>query len=268
MLSARRLARALAIVAVTIAADAGIADAWALPAEEDLVFREGFEQYTLLRYAFDGDGTNTGGLPGYTMTVVDSTFESGKVGQGVSFGSAGYAYVAGMQGVLGIYPQITIAFWYNETAPLSAQSFWSDINRSTAPFGGVQLGESTGIGGGISVCVATTTNSLLAGTCNGFVSPGTGAWHHWIIRYAGTGTGAGQGGPTDIYVDDVLMLTRANDASNNPVFTTAGIPDTMYIGGSGATMDDLRIFNHAFTQAEQCTIVIGGWWNGTGCTLP
>ena len=232
-------------------------------AGSNLIFHDGFDAYPLLRYRFDGDGANTGTLAGYAMTVVDSSFATGKIGQGVKFGSGGYGHVAGMRGVLGIYAQITIAFWFYETAPLSAQSMWSDINRSTPPYGGVQIGESANTS---SACVATTTNSLLGGNCNGFASPGTSAWHHWIIRYAGTGTGSGQGGPTEIYVDDVLKLTRANDVSNNPVFTTA-IPDEMTIGGSGAIMDDLEIFNRVFTQAEQCIVIIGGSWNGS-CTLP
>ena len=30
------------------------------------------------------------------------------------------------------------------------------------------------------------------------------AWHHVIIRYAGTGTGTGQGAGVDVYYDDVL----------------------------------------------------------------
>ncbi len=227
---------------------------------------DGFEDpLPMLRYRFEGDGSNSGTLAGYGLNVVSSTFGAGKTGQGLTFGQGGFAQVSGMRGVLGTFARATVAFWMFETVPISGQAFWDDNNRSVAPYGGVQLAKT---GSTIGVCVSTTTNSFLDGTCSGFTAPSIGTWHHWIVRYSGTGTGPGQGGPTEIYVDDVLMLTRANDASNNPVFNNTGMPDVMTIGGSNATMDELTIFNTVFTRAEQCTLIIGGVWTGSSCTLP
>jgi hypothetical protein len=219
----------------------------------------------LLWYRFEGSGSNDGSLPGFAMSLFSSTFVPGKVGQGAVFGPGGYAQVSGMGSVLGAYGQITVAFWMNEAALLNSVAFWDIDNRTVAPYGGVQLAQALT---GISVCASTTTTAYLSGACTGFTSPSANAWHHWIIRYSGTGTGAGQGGPIEFYVDGVLVLTRANDASNNPVFNSSGMPDTMYLGASGVTVDDFKIFNRTFTAAEQCTFIIGGAWNGASCTLP
>lgn len=224
------------------------------------------EPVPVLRYRFEGDGSNTGSLAGLALNISGATFVAGKIGQqAIHFGSVGFANTTGMRIVLGNSAASTVSFWMAQDAVLSSQAFWDDGNRSSAPFGGVQLGQSSL---GISVCVSSTTNSFLGGDCNGFTSPSINAWHHWIIRYSGTGIGTGQGGPAEIYVDDVLMLTRANDADNNPVFNNTGMPDTMTIGGIGVAMDDLRIYNRTFTQAEQCTLIIGGAWTGSACTLP
>jgi hypothetical protein len=70
-----------------------------------------------------------------------------------------------------------------------------------------------------------------------------------------------------VYEDNVLVKTVSNDASNNPVFNQ-GISDTLYIGTGGITLDDVRIYNSAFTLANQCTQIIGGTWTGSACTLP
>jgi len=117
------------------------------------------------------------------------------------------------------------------------------------------------------MCAATTTNSFLGGSCGGHPAPATGAWHHVILRYNGTGTGTGQGAGVDVYYDDVLAYTQANDTANNPVFNP-GISDALYIGTAGISLDDVRIYNSVFTPANQCTQIIGGTWNGSACTLP
>jgi hypothetical protein len=37
---------------------------------------------------------------------------------------------------------------------------------------------------------------------------------------------------------------------------------------SNFDVDELRIFDTVFTDAAQCTTVIGGTWTGSSCTLP
>jgi len=193
------------------------------------------------------------------------TFGAGKVGRAATFASGAYGLVSSARVVLGAYPQYTISMWINATAPATSTSFFSINNRATAPYGGVQLGySSTTL---MSICASTTSNSYLTGSCPTFAAPALNSWHNLIIRYAGTGIGAGQGANVEVYVDDVLTLTVPNDAANNPVFN-AGVPDTLAIGAAGAAYDDVRIYNKTFTVAEQCTKVIGGTYAGTTCTLP
>ena len=227
----------------------------------DYVFGDGFERGPILWYRFEGDATNAGSLSGYAMTLNDATYDVGKFGQALSFGTTGYASVAGMKGVLGALPQVTIGFWIYESV-LSVRSYWDVGNRSTAPYGGVTFYE---MAPDTAVCVANASEPFVTGSCPFFQAPAAGAWHHWIISYSGTGTG--QGGPVNIYLDDVSQLTVSDDPPNNPIFNS-GISDTLYIGGNGALMDDLRIYDHVFTPAEQCARIIDGAWNGSSCTLP
>jgi len=238
--------------------------AGAVPAV-DPIFADGFEAPPILRYPFDGDGTSIGTLAGYTMTPVSAAYSAGKFDQAISFPSAAsYASVDGMRTVLGSLAKVTVGFWYYQSAFLSP-SIWSLSNRSTAPYGGIALYESASQ---VGLCVSTASSAFIGGSCANFPAPATGAWHHWIIRYAGTGSGPGQGGPVNIYIDDVLVHTTANDASNDPVFSSA-IPDTLSIGGNGALMDDLRIYDNVFSPAQQCEYIIGGvWTGGSTCALP
>jgi hypothetical protein len=215
-------------------------------------------------WSFDNTGVNTGSVAGSPMTGVATTYQPGKVGMALSFGSGGYATAPNVRTSLATKPKVTIALWFYETARLSSQAFLYLLQRTTAPYGGVSLNDSAA---GISVCAATTTNSLLGGSCQNFAPPPLFSWHHYIIRYDGTGLGAGQGAAVDVYLDDVLMVTQPNDAANNPVFNP-GIYDPMTIGGGGTLMDELKIYDQVFTVAQQCTLVIGGTWTGSSCTLP
>ena len=131
-------------------------------------------------------------------------------------------------------------------------------------YGGIEIGEVSSLA---TLCVSTATIRYVGGSCDTYSPPSLGTWHHWIIRYEGSGTGAGEGGPVSIYIDDVLVFTQINDPSNDPVFSSA-MPDVLYVGGDGARMDDLRIYGDVFSQAQQCSYILGGAWTGSGCTLP
>src|SRR5262249_41622309 len=149
-----------------------------------------------------------------------------------SFGAGQFAQVSGMKNVLGTFAKVTIGFWLKEPGTLNAVGVLDCINRNTSPFGGVQLGFSTTTS---SLCVSTTTNSLLGGNCGGPGAPPANAFHHWIIRYDGTGTGAGQGGATQLFIDNSLALTRMNDTAMSPVFAT-GISDMLFVGAPGTAV--------------------------------
>lgn len=219
----------------------------------------------VLYWSMDNNVNNTGALVGYALTTpAGISYATGKSGQAASYASGQYAYVDGMHASLTTYAKVTIGFWMKEPGNVSSASFFDCNNRTTAPYGGMQLGLTST---SVSACVSTTTNSFLSGACNGFTAPSANTFHHWIIRYDGAGTGAGQGAATDIYIDDVLVHTRANDANNNPVWNP-GAPDRLYLGVPGALLDEVKIYNQVFSVADQCTYVVRGTWTGSSCTLP
>jgi hypothetical protein len=228
------------------------------------IFGDGFERPPILWYTFDGDAINSGSASGYTMTLANSSYDVGRFGQAISFGTNGYASVAGMQNLLGVLPQVTVAFWIYESVSAD-RDYWDVYNRTVAPYGGLQIAEYTGIA--IGVCVANATDSMITGSCPFTGLPTLQTWHHWIISYAGTGIGDGKGAPVKVYLDDVLIMTINDDASNNPIFDP-GISDVMFVGANGALMDDLRIYDRVMSQAEQCARIINGTWTGANCELP
>jgi Divergent InlB B-repeat domain/Concanavalin A-like lectin/glucanases superfamily len=222
----------------------------------------------ILHYALDSTGANTGSVANYPLTLNGTvSYVAGRFGQAAQFAAGAYGVVSGSaRAVLGTEPAYTISFWINASASLNTSNGFLDFeNRFTAPYGGIQLYyvSATQLG----ICVATTSSPYLTGSCALFAPPAAGAWHNIILRYAGTGTGAGQGGNVEVYEDDVLVETVLNDASNNPVFNQS-IADTLYIGAGGMTLDDVRVYDSALTPANQCTQIIGGTWAGGACTLP
>jgi hypothetical protein len=220
----------------------------------------------LLRWTFDGDGTNTGTVAGYPLSLTGAViFVAGKFGQAAQFGAGAYGMVQGSaRAVMGVYPQYTISFWVNATSsPDTAQPLFDFYNRTTAPFGGIRLGYASSAL--LSRCVATSTNKELVCVKDTFSE--AGRWRNMIIRYAGTSTTSGGGAPVEIYYDGHIAARDPNDANNDPVFNP-GISDALYIGAGGIMLDDVRIYNTVFTTADQCTEVIGGSWDGTACTLP
>jgi hypothetical protein len=227
-----------------------------------------FNPKPLLYYPLDTSGANMGSLAGYALSLTGAvTFGTGKINGAAQFASGAYGTVQGSaRAVLGVYPQYTISFWVNSSSPNTSNSFFDFNNRTTAPYGGIQLGYLSATQ--FSMCVATTSNSYLTGSCPVFAAPASGSWHNVIIRYAGTGTAAGQGAAVQVYEDDVLTTTIANDANNDPVFNQ-GISDSLSMGtGPGIALDDVRVYNTTFSAADQCTLVIGGTWSGSSCTVP
>jgi len=219
----------------------------------------------LLHYALDSDGMNSGSVAGYPLSLYGSvTFVTGQIGQAAQFATGSYGLVQGSaRAVLGVHPTYTISLWVM-TSVRASNAVLDFDNRYVAPYGGVQLYISDAQ---LFVCVATTSNRYLTGNCVSVAALDIGSWHNVIFRYAGTGTGAGQGADVDIYEDDVHVATIPNDASNDPVFSS-GISDGLYLGTAGITLDDVRVYDHVFTVAEQCSEILAGTWNGQSCAIP
>jgi hypothetical protein len=215
----------------------------------------------------DLNGTNTGTAAGYQLEFsgVVSTVP-GEVGEAAWFGTGAFGIVSGDdRAALGVSPQYTISLWIDWAPPITTGIAVVDfLNRTAAPYGGVQLGFKAP--GTFNLCVATATNPSLTGGCAAVAAPASGGWHNVILRYAGTGTGAGQGAGVDLYEDGVLAATVPNDADNNPVFNQS--LGGMYLGTGGVALDDVRIYDQVFSAADQCALLIGGTWSGAACTLP
>jgi hypothetical protein len=217
-----------------------------------------------MRWTFENNLNNTGTATATLTSLGGNSYVAGKVGQAISFGNNQVAAVTSMRATFGTYGKVTVAYWLKEPGNLQVAN-WDCNNRTTSPYGGVQIGFNGPLA---NVCVSTTSNAFLGGSpCPSFTAPSSNEWHHWIIRYNGTGIGTGQGGPTEIYIDGALVKTIANDTSNNPVWT-ANIPDTLYAGGPGTQLDEFQVWDQVFTVAEQCSLIVGGTYANGICTPP
>jgi len=236
-------------VCVDVSSDAGDATTTPLP---------------LLEWSFDGNGSNTGTVSGYPVTWTGNvSYVAGKFGPAAQFPSGAYGTVTSPANVLGIYAQYTISFWIKASTPES-QSFFDFDNYTTSPYGGIKLSYADTTH--FSLCASSESVAVLGGACASVAAPVVAAWHNVILRYDGTGTGSGHGAGIDVYEDDVLAFTLPNPALD-PIFD----PDELShlsIGAGGLTMDEIRVYDATFTPAQQCTVVIGGTWNGAICTLP
>jgi hypothetical protein len=230
----------------------------------------------LLLWTLDGNGYNTGSAGGYALTVSSQTqYVAGKFGQALQVNSgAWFETVAGMRALLGSSPQYTIGMWVNpQTYPNTANVFLGFQSDTTKP--GPWGGFSTWFSSfqSFTICASSLSNKSLpsGGSCSSNINAPAilpNSWHHLLWRYAGKGTGAGQGASLDFYVDDVKVFTVANDAANDPIYNM-NITDTLYLMAAAAvTYDDIRIYNAVYSDAQQCTDIIKGTWNGTSCALP
>jgi subtilase family serine protease len=219
----------------------------------------------LLRYPFEGNANNVGAQAGYNGSTTNATFPAGKFGLAVKFdGSATTgATFPGTGALLGSGSKWTISLWFREDV-LQPTSWLFDI-RVTTP--GAERGWETYHG----VTTGFITSCSVGG-CYSFATPATAVWHNLIYRY--DGASATVGAPVQIYVDGALSGEITN-ASLLPLIAP-GVGD-MLLGnvrrvptGSGGLfyVDELRVYDAVFTIAQQCTLIIGGTWNGSSCALP
>ena len=100
-----------------------------------------------------------------------------------------------------------------------------------------------------------------------------GTWHHIAWRYAGTGTGAGEGADVEIYFDGDLVATIDN-AMMESILTPDILQDGVIckegsmMGQPNFQVDDFKIWGATYDVATQCEVVVGGTWENNGCTLP
>lgn len=248
-----------------VAATAGGADF-----DFPIIFSEPFDILApvtglLLRYQFDGNLNNSGLLSGYTGTATSVTFPEGRFGSAIKFDAtaATGAQFPGTAAVFARGSQWTISLWFMEDAPAKAQSLLWEFRAAE----GVDSYHGVAASGGDQVI--TTCSD---GGCFSFPNPTLGVWHNVIYRYDGPSTTVG--GPVDIYVDGALVGTITNAAAT-PIIGSQVKDIRMGSEGAGSVagpsrfyIDEYRVYNQVFTQAQQCTDIIGGTWTGENCVMP
>jgi hypothetical protein len=215
----------------------------------------------VLHYAFSGNVVNGGSLAGVPAgALTNGAFVLGKVGQAIKLDgtASAKAVLTGSKDVLVKDYEWTIGVWFREDSPLQTSVGLVDFRGSDAGWHTYH---------GVTSSLVTTCSD--AG-CASFATPAAGGWHHLLYRYDGVSLTAG--GAIQIFLNGVEVAVIPN-ASALPLIR-AGIVDLVLGNFAGTTnasrfyVDELKAFNRVFTTAEQCTIVIGGTWTGTACTLP
>ena len=219
----------------------------------------------IVRYDFNNRTTNVSTVTSGLFNGAGSGFSytSGKFNQGVKFNSADTSSLtfAGTNDALwaSTSPDWTISLWWREDSPPKPQSFLFSIrgSRGWESYHGV-----TGF--------ATKLTTCSSAGCVTFASPTPAVWHSLVYRYDAPSYLTG--GPIQIYSDGVLAATVENSSGVDLLSNGA---DDLLLGSSNTPnwyadfyVDEIRIFDTVFTDAEQCTTVIGGTWAGSGCTLP
>ena len=218
----------------------------------------------LLHWTLDSDFVNTGSVANYPIVNFGAVFVPGKFGQGAQFGSSGYAQVLNIKPVLAANPRYTISLWVNAGATSQSQSFFTFIQSNGAPYGGLAFG--SGSQTQIILCAAGDVTASLGNGCPVAASDTAGVWFNLIVRYDGTSNVAGGGADIQVYKDDGVPFVQANN-SKEAVFGQ-GMADILTLGGGGIILDEIRVYDAVYTQAQQCTGIIGGTWSGSACTLP
>jgi hypothetical protein len=205
-------------------------------------------QQPVLRYAFENaNAMNTGaaGTTGYTGTLMNVTFVPGKSGNGVMLQGSATSFVT-----LPVSPLIhtgraySVSIWFLESASLA--------NGALIRFPGANRLESYH-----TQDYRVWENCVSSIACAGF-EYSYNVWHNLSYSYAGAGNSV------NVYTDGRLVDSLAGPPGD--LFAALGDPT---IGaGAGVRVDEIRFFDKAYPIDEMCTVVLGGSWTGTSCTLP
>lgn len=210
-----------------------------------------------LWYPLDGDATNHGayGAP-YDGVAVDVAWVAGKMGQGAEVGT-GWIDLPKSAGLLKSPKGVTIALWVQPDLVEGGQPFL-DCRSPESGFHSYH-GKTAG----------TLITTCSDGGCDSFQLPDTG-WHHILYRYSSTEVGGSA--PLEIFVDGNYAVTPTTDY---PLFFSQVVDialgrDHLELDWvpSHHRVDDVRVYEEVFTDAEQCTQIVGGAWCDGTCQLP
>ncbi|QQR91724.1 MAG: hypothetical protein IPJ88_08465 [Myxococcales bacterium] len=231
----------------------------------------------VLYYPFDGDASNQSNVDNpsnYDGTETTVSYVGGMKGQALKMDpneTDSKVDLANTSDVMSRAEAYTIALWFREDQVITGTNpgkFLIDFRSSTAGCESYH-----GASASLTTCCSGVDGSgtKVLSDCSSVSSTfmPEGAWHHLILRYAGTSTTYGDGADIEIYMDGILQTSIPNI---DGALVFAGTQNDLTIGGATTNyyVDELEIHNRVYTDEEQCTQLIGGTWDGGGggCTLP
>lgn len=215
----------------------------------------------LVLYTFDLTPASTGALGGYTSEAGTAHYATGKFGRAIAFDTtvAGHVTLLGTGALVKTASRWTVSLWYREDVAI-AHTNLIDFRSNSA---GWESYHGQASATGMTTCATTYS-------CFTYYDAPLGVWHNLVWRYDAPSLASG--GTLRVYLDGALVGTLTSSTGTSLIDAT--MPDAV-LGMSYPdeappifAVDDVRIYDTVFSEAEQCTRVIGGTWNGTACSLP
>jgi hypothetical protein len=186
-------------------------------------------------YNLDGNTNDLGGS--YNGTATNVTYGTGKYGQSAVFN--GGSYITRDKAFFPI-GALSISMWFKTTA--TAYQILLSTNGLTTNGDGIGVGF---IGSGSSDIGVMNNGAWLARVQSALTDWDNGDWHHIVITWTNTTEADG----LKIYIDNgaPTTATASGTVTSNDEFYIGRRGGGSYFNGS---IDQVRIFNRALTQAE------------------
>ncbi len=152
----------------------------------------------------------------------------------------------------------TVAVWLGATTSDTIDPVWSNL--------GVAGGCELRVVPALTVNVRCFNGTSLVGTASGTLVGSR--WNHVAIVYAGTGHGNGNGGPVQLFIDGNPTGQAIANTGKVDFFRSQQATD-MFTGGFSSAailVDDLRVYNRAFSGQAVCEAIAFGQYDSVSGT--
>jgi hypothetical protein len=206
----------------------------------------------ILHYHFDDSLANDGTIgAAYAGNGTGYTFVAGRRGKAIAFDTTwDSGVVLPTQVPLSSGDVYTVGLWFREDAVWNSGGATQYLFDSRGS-GGFQTYHGTGGNEALTTCSAAGCQGL------GY---SVGVWHHLLYRYDGSDGPA----PLELFIDGEL----ATKLPPSDVYFSSTQKSIAIGARTNMQVDDLRIYDQAFDDARQCSVVIGGTWKDGACALP
>ena len=202
----------------------------------------------LIQNVFDSSSNgNNGYLVGFTSTSTATV--PGVIGQALKFdGSSQYVNLGNPTALKITGTAMTVGAWIKVNAWPSATHYPGVVSKTgntSAPYGGYQLNLDNDSGHLASFCSGINIGGTWQSTCTATTGYATGVWYHVFVTYDGSAVRVYVNGVKDNsanYSGSVGDVSTSMSLGRNEAFPTGA-----YFNG---TLDDVRIYNRALSQAE------------------